>query len=321
MAAHAYRFATRLNSFRAGRSGVQGVADALDTVAKVPGLNAVELNFPQHFQGDGESPIDLARARGLDVTALNLRFDGPAFAEGAFTHPLAANRQAAIDLSIAAVDAARDAGIDHVIIWPGPDGYDYPFHVDYVALFRLTVEGFQRVGEHDRTTRISLEYKPSDPRRMSLIRTMAESLLVARDTGCPNVGVTLDLCHALMAGESPAAAAALAIREGRLFGVHLNDGYGPADDGLLVGSVHPWHLLELLWTLRRGHFNGTIYFDTFPERVDPAGECAANIRTIRRFERMLDRMGRERLAELQAAQDALGVNRLVQDLMWGHPHD
>ena len=76
-------------------------------------------------------------------------------------------------------------------------------------------------------------------------------------------------------------AAALALRDGRLFGVHLNDGYGQADDGLLVGSVHPWQTLELLATLRRHDYRGTIYFDTFPVREDPAAESAANVARVR----------------------------------------
>ncbi len=46
-----YRFATRLNSFR-DRGVDRGATapDLLRTVARVPGLTAVELNYPQHFR-------------------------------------------------------------------------------------------------------------------------------------------------------------------------------------------------------------------------------------------------------------------------------
>ena len=117
---------------------------------------------------------------------------------------------------------------------------------------------------HDDGVVISIEPKPADPRRYSLVRTVSDALLLARDADLPNIGVTLDFCHALMAGESPAMAAALALREERLIGVHLNDGYGALDDGLMVGSVHPVQSLELLWVLERAGWNRHDLLRHFP---------------------------------------------------------
>ncbi|MBN9014778.1 MAG: hypothetical protein J0H25_17490, partial [Rhizobiales bacterium] len=93
-----------------------------------------------------------------------------------------------------------------------------------------------------------------------------------------------------------------------------NDGYGPADDGLMVGSVHQAQTLELLWVLRRGGFDGTIYFDTFPERLDPAAECAANIAEVERLEAILDRVDVEQLLIAQRDQDAVTATRLIRDV-------
>ncbi len=313
-----YRFATRLNSFRNRPEGKVSVAEAVRAIGGVPGISAVELNYPQHFvASDGTDILKLAAESGLAVTALNLRYDGPQFALGAFTHPDRASREAAVKVSSEAVDLAAANGIEHVILWMGPDGFDYPFQADYRSLWEMEIEGFRRVAARNPAVRVSVEYKPSDPRRVSLIRSMGESLLAVADVGLDNFGVTLDLCHVLMAGEQPAAVAAMAIQRGKLFGVHLNDGYGPADDGMMVGSVHPWHILELLAEMRRGGFAGTIYFDTFPDRVDPAAEAAANVAAIRRFERMLDRLPMDELDRLRAAQDAVGATRLVQSVAFG----
>src|SRR5829696_7192254 len=55
-----YRFATRLNSFR--DRGVDRGATALDllrTVARVSGLTAVELNYPQHLKAHGTTEAAL----------------------------------------------------------------------------------------------------------------------------------------------------------------------------------------------------------------------------------------------------------------------
>ncbi|MEZ5924459.1 MAG: TIM barrel protein [Hyphomicrobiaceae bacterium] len=317
MAHTSQRFATRLNSFRTGRMAGTSVADAIRQVAKVEGIGAVELNYPQHFGGGTAEVVDLAKAAGLAVTALNLRYDGPDYALGAFTHPEASRREAAIELTLGAVDTARRHGIDHVILWMGPDGFDQPFQADYRQLWDWEIDGFRRVARHDPSIRVSVEAKPSDPRRVSIIRSVSDSLLAARVVGLANFGVTLDWCHVLMAGEHPAAAAALALKEGRLFGVHLNDGYGPADDGLPAGTLHLLPLLELLSVLRRGGFAGTIYFDTFPDRSDPAAECAANVRMVKRLQRVLDRIPEDKLQTLQAAQDAIGAMRVVNDALLG----
>ena len=134
-----------------------------------------------------------------------------------------------------------------------------------------------------------------------------------RDVGLPNFGVQIDFCHSLMAREQPAFAAALALRDGRLFGVHLNDGYGVADDGLLVGSVHLWQTLELLATLRQYEYQGNDLLRHLPGARRPGwrerGQLSARVRAL---EAILDRLDGDRLAELQARHDALGVQELLQ---------
>lgn len=313
-----YRFAARLNSFKSHlASGATGV-DLLRAAARVPGLTAVEMNFPQHLIGTSEEAVAQGLAEtGLTLTALSLRFEGPDFLDGAFTSPRRESRERAIRLGQEAVEVAGRLGVPHVNLWMAHDGFDYPFQVDYAQLWADEIDGFRQVAAHDPAIRVSVEYKPVDPRRTALIRGMGESLLAVREVGLPNFGVQIDFCHCLMAREQPAFAAALALRDGRLFGVHLNDGYGVADDGLMVGSVHPWQTLELLATLRQYDYRGTIYFDTFPVREDPAGESAANLVRVRALEAILDRIDPAQLADVQSRHDALGVQALLDDAAWG----
>jgi sugar phosphate isomerase/epimerase len=309
------KLATRLNSFRLHQGQKLSVEQALRDIAKVEGISAVELNFPQHFSDGNVDVLKQAQSCGLAITALNLRYDGPDFIHGAFTHPNKDNRDKAISISIHAAEVAAANNIDHVILWMGPDGYDYPFQADYRQLWDFEIEGFRRVASVAPDVRVSVEYKPSDPRRFSLVRNMGEALTAVSDVGLPNFGVTLDYCHLLMAGENPAFAAALALKQGKLFGVHLNDGYGPADDGMMVGTVSLWQTLELLWELRKADFKGTIYFDTFPDRMDPAVECAANVAMIRKLQFALEKMPLAELKKAQSAQNAVLATRLFHDLL------
>jgi xylose isomerase len=308
-----FRYATRLNSFRLQRSEKTSSAAALRAVSSVQGISAVELNYPQHFVGENEDLISVAKDAGLTVTALNLRYDGQTFAHGAFTHPQEANRNQALRISMEAAEVAAKHGIDHVILWMGPDGYDYPFQCDYGALWNMEIEGFRKVASVSDSVRVSVEYKPSDPRRRSLISNMGEALLAVQDVGLPGFGVTLDYCHLLMAQENPAFAASLALARKKLFGVHINDGYGQADDGLMVGSVSLWQTVELLWTLKQGAFSGTIYFDTFPDRLDPAAECAANVAMMNKLSSLVDRVSADDVQRAQSVQNAVEASRIFHE--------
>src|SRR3954471_1626025 len=141
-----YHFATRLNSFR-DHSGDHAptTPDLLRIVARVPGLTAVELNYPQHFQGTTEAAvIEVLSETGLALTALSLRFEGPDFADGAFTSPRAETRARAIRLAQDAVELAARLEAPHVDLWMAYDGFDYPFQVDYDRLWADEIDGFRQ---------------------------------------------------------------------------------------------------------------------------------------------------------------------------------
>ena len=149
---------------------------------------------------------------------------------------------------------------------------------------------------------------------------MTTTLLALSEVGRANTGVTLDFCHMLFAGEMPARAAMLAARHSRILGVHLNDGYGKRDDGLIAGSVHPVQTVELFVALDRAGYDGVIYFDTFPDHggTDPVGEARANIAVTDRLRQIAaDLAGNEELARAQAIQDAAAATRIVTAALYG----
>ncbi len=121
-------FATRLNSFSANPAlywpdlvGRPGVLQMAARAATVRGLTVLDLNYPDHFQG--EEPAVLARRirdLGLEISGLAMRYYSvPAFRAGAFTHPDAATRQQAIDLTRRGIDAARACGAPMMTLWLG----------------------------------------------------------------------------------------------------------------------------------------------------------------------------------------------------------
>jgi xylose isomerase len=247
-------------------------------------------------------------------------YSNPAFKIGAFTNPDPAVRREAIDLTKRGIDAAREARCKLMTIWLGQDGFDYAFQVDYEKVWAQEIDGLREVALHDPDCLISIEYKPNEPRSYSLMPDCGTTLLALREVGLPNLGVTLDFAHVLYADEQPAFVAALIARHSRILGVHLNDGYGKRDDGLMVGAVHSLQTIELLRGIKKAGFDGPIYFDTFPDLtgLDPVEECEANIATVTKMLRIVERLDDDnRLSAAIDKQDAVATQSIVQNILFG----
>jgi xylose isomerase len=212
------------------------------------------------------------------------------------------------------LDALAAMGGRVMTLWMGQDGVDYAFQGDYARMWEDSLECLALVCDHTTDLDIALEYKPSEPRAFSLMPDIGTNLLALRELGRANTGITLDFCHVLFAGEIPAQSAQLAGRYSRILGVHLNDGYGKRDDGLMVGSVHPVQTLELFVELDRQGFDGVIYFDTFPDHggLDPVAEAGVNVMMADRLRGIAKGLaGDAELTAAMARQDAAATLRLV----------
>ncbi|MFN8460142.1 MAG: sugar phosphate isomerase/epimerase, partial [Anaerolineae bacterium] len=100
------------------------------------------------------------------------------------------------------------------------------------------------------------------------------------------------------------------------YGLHLNDGYGSLDDGLMVGSVNLPQTLELLYYLLRANYNEVIYFDTFPTHEDPVQECAHNIERVNRMVEVIGRLDDPALQNALSQQDGLRTTQLLWEAMF-----
>lgn len=319
MIANHARYAARLNAFKTPGSGVAGMIAA---AGRVGGLSAADLNYPDHFAADDAAALSrLLTDQGLALNGLAMRYyTEPGFRLGAFTNPDPAVRRAAIDLTRRGIDACAAMGGNQMTLWMGQDGFDYSFQADYARMWDDTVGAIAEVADHNPAIDIAVEYKPNEPRAHALIPDMATTLLALREVGRANTGVTLDFCHMLYAGEMPAKAAMLAARASRILGLHLNDGYGKRDDGLIAGSVHPVQTVELLVALQRIGYRGIIYFDTFPDHsgIDPVAESQANIRVTDRLLDLAARLAQDpKLAAAQVRQDAAAATTIVTAALFG----
>lgn len=315
-----YLFGSRLNSMKdrpdLWPSPVDDVREWVKRQGTVSGLGCVDFNYPQHFQTwtTSEAKTALEEA-GLIAGAVCLRYPSE-FARGAMNHPDPIKRRAAIELTKRAAEVAIELGCDEVVIWSAYDGYDYPFQVNYDEKWKEIVDAFRELCDAYPAIKFSIEFKPTDENtRFFTVPSTGAALLLVKEIDRPNVGLTLDVGHMLMAGENPGQSIAMA--GDKVFGVQLNDGYTrlAAEDGMMFGSVHPSMALEVCYQLQRVGFRGHLYFDTFPQRTDPVKEAEYNIRRVKAFWRAaskLDGMGLRRITD---EHDAIGALELVNEAL------
>ena len=316
------RYAARLNAFKIGLDGKPTAAELIVRAAQVEGLDAADLNYPDHFAD--HTPAELSRIlsdNGMALNGLAMRYyTDPGFRLGAFTNPDPKVRQAALDVTRRGLDALAAMGGDLMTLWMGQDGVDYSFQGEYGRMWDDTIAALAEVAGHNPAVDIAIEYKPNEPRAYALMPDIGATLLAVREAGRVNLGVTLDFAHVLYADELPAQSARLVGRHSRLLGVHLNDGYGKRDDGLMVGSVHPVQTVELLVELQRMGYDRVIYFDTFPDHggLDPVAEARTNILMVERLRKVAGQLAADAaLAEAISRQDAAASMTIVARTLYG----
>ncbi len=312
-------FASRLNSMKARPELWEGDSSVLGWVARqgtIQGLELVDFNCPEHLGGLEVAAVREALEQAqLGAGAVCLRYPAT-FGLGAFTHPEASMRRDAIDLTLEAGEWARALGASELVIWSAHDGYDYSLQVDYPRIWKNVVDAFQEICDAFPDLKVSLEPKPTEPRRFFIHNTTGAAMLMVQQIERDNMGLTLDFGHCLMAAENPAQSAALVGAHGKLFGVQMNDGFvrPGCEDGLMLGSVHPLMTLEFIVWLQRTQYQGHIYFDTFPKNEDPVREAEYNIRRFRKLWEQAEKLQAAGLEELLAQHDVLRVLETLETL-------
>lgn len=312
-----YKFAARINSFLKETSSL---SDSLKAVAKVASVEYVDLNYPTHVTDKKIPEVKKALSdSGLKLNGLALRYyEYPELRLGAFTNASKSAREKAIDITKRGIDATAELDGAVLTIWPSQDAFRYPLQVDYRQALDWEVEGFRKAAQHNGTVAVSAEYKPDDPRTYYFMNDIGTTILLVREAGHENIGITIDFCHSLYAKENPAYALDLAARYSKVLGVHLNDGYGYRDDGMPVGSVHLQQTLEFLYSAVRSGYEGVYYFDTFPDGEGAAEELEFNVKvTSRLLDKVLEAGFEKEIAGAMEKQDGLVAAESVINVLLG----
>jgi xylose isomerase len=207
---------------------------------------------------------------------------------------------------------AAELGCRLITTCPLNDGSDAPFDIDYTRAFDYAAESLAQACGSDRQVRIALEYKVSEPKIRCLFGNAGETLSFCTLSGIPNLGVTLDFGHSLLAYERPAQSAVMLCKANRLYHIHLNDNDNRADWDLIPGSYHLWEFVEFLYTLRKLELGERWFaFDVTPKEIEPVKSFSAVMSMTRKLQEITDRIDVEAMEALLRKRDpALTVTYL-----------
>lgn len=305
------RVADRFTQYHPHRT----LAERFELASQIEGLDGFELVYPSDFE-DLEGVRSLLEEYGFGVSAVNLNVKrDPKWRYGSFTAKDPVIRADAVRDMKAAMDLAADLRVDKVTCCPLIDGHDYVFQMDYGQAWRWFVRSIREAARHRSDIRISMEYKMSEPRVRTILPNVGRALYLCDQVGLPNVGVTLDIGHAIQAGENPAESLALLAEGGIPVYIHTNDNPGDWDWDMLPASVHLWEWLELFYYLQEMDYQGWMAMDIMPKQMEPLATFEAAIQILEGLEELAGRMDRERVEELRARGSPAEVHAYLMELV------
>jgi xylose isomerase len=291
------------------RTAVEGLGDLIDDY---------EFHYPQELAPGNLAEVQEALGgHGIYCVCSGLHLDAR-FGKGGFCSPDDSIRAEALRLTREGIDLAAEVGANF-IIWPGIEGYNYPFQTPYADSWQRFVDGVGESAAHagSKGVTIFLEHKNSEPAMKILMRNVGMTLHVIhvlRAQGIDNVLVNMDWQHLIMNGENLAEYAALLASQGLLGHQHANSGWGTFDDDNMVGATAFMETIELAIELRRSGYGDRgerLGFDLYPYTEDAVGAVKRSVLHWNFLDGIAAKIDGPALREAQHAKDAVRAYELV----------
>ncbi len=291
------------------KRAVEGLGDLID---------GYEFHYPQEISADNLDAIRAALGEhDIYCVATGLHLD-PRFGKGGLSSPDDATRAEAVKRTNDAITFTGELDA-HFIIWPGIEGYNYPFQTAYGDAWKRFIDGIGEAAQHakDKGVTIFLEHKNSEPAMKIFMRNIGMTLHVIhtlRRQGLDNVKVNMDWQHLIMNGENLAEYAGLLAAEGLLGHLHANSGWGTFDDDNMVGTTAFMETLELALELRQcgyGDNGERLGFDLYPYTEDAVAAVKRSVLQWRFIDGVASRIDPAEIAAARQDKDAVRAYELV----------
>jgi xylose isomerase len=282
----------------------RSIIEIVKSAGKIEGIDGLELCYPSDFENIAELKKALSD-NNLGVSAINVRSRRQEkWLRGSFSSAIKQERIEVADEFHHAMDAALELGTDRISTCPLNDGHDYVFEMNYLDGYSYAAETFAKICDHNKDVRVCIEYKVNDPRTRCLFGTAGETLSFCSMVDKENLGITLDIGHALLAGERPAQSLALVHMARKLFYVHLNDNDGKWDWDMLPGAFHLNEFVEFLYYLKLvAYDNDWFAYDVMAKEVDLNEHFRLVAKLTRKMEGMAARIDPSEMQKLMEARN------------------
>ena len=197
---------------------------------------------------------------------------------GGITNPSKTRRLEALAYCLQTVDLAKRLKCPSVQLWPGSDGWDYHFEVNYGKQLDWFIDGCIEIAKasHSQGLLFGTEAKQKEPREGNMIlNTTAKAALVAKTVneavGSVAMGVVIDYGHEQMTGNQPADSLYLLKRMGvPIMNFHINSAkYNSNDEDRVTGTDDIWRLAEFCYAAIDTGYQGWFGEDQFTYRMEP----------------------------------------------------
>jgi xylose isomerase len=282
--------------------------------------DGLELHYPNEIDEDNAAQI-VDAIKPMDIYCIaSGAHTFPKHGRGALTNPDPGIREEARASLRRAADLCAELGA-HLIIWPGIEGYNYPFQSNYQEQWRFLIEGIADAVNHanDKGVTVLLEHKNSEPQMKIYMRDMGMSIFVIRAVERLGVDVSrlkinMDWQHLIMNGENLAEYAELLSMENLLGHQHANSGWGAFDDDNIVGATRFMETLEMAHALRKigyGSSGERLGMDLYPYTEDAVEASRQSLLQWRFIDELAGKLDEDALRAAQQEKDALAAYRAV----------
>jgi len=303
---------------------------------RAAGIDGIEFHDVDFLNADGTRNADkqaaiVAALTTHHVVPTNMNFNtwtDPKWKFGSITHPDAGVRQAALAQILTGVEIAAELKFASAGFWPGSDGWDYHFEVNYGDRLRWFIDGCTEIAARCDSLGLPFgtEPKQKEPREMNMItNTVAKAALVCqevnRNLGKTVMGVAIDYGHEQMVGNTPADSLYLLKTLGiPIANFHINGAkYNSNDEDRIAGTDDIWRLVEFCYAAIDTGYDGWFGEDQFTYRT----EQTISMHLSREFfancmkRALVIYADRSRLHAAQATGDAIQTIQVVKRAIYG----
>jgi xylose isomerase len=267
------------------------IVNQIERVAKarIKGIEFHEALFID--KGYKKDPSIIERVKEAltkyQVTPANMNtnlFSDPKWKLGGITNANKNIREDALNVALQGVEIAKEVGCSSAALWPGSDGWDYNFEVNYGKLLDRFIEGCVAINRKAKELGLGfgVEAKLHEPREGNMvIATTHKAALVAKavneECGGTNMGVAIDYGHEQMYANEPADNLYALKRFGvPIVNFHVNNAkLHSNDEDRIAGTGDIWRLVDFCYAAIDTDYRGWFGEDQFTYRTDPVKSMAA----------------------------------------------